>query len=46
MSDDFDEPLEEVSNFLQQKSKYSKRISGKAKGLIQMKENFDDPIEE
>ena len=46
MSDDFDEPLEEVSNFLQQKSKHSKSISGKAKGLIQMKENFDDPIEE
>jgi hypothetical protein len=22
-----------------------KRISGKAKGLIEMKDNFDDPIE-
>lgn len=36
--------------FLQYKSKKSdkpkaKRVSGKAKGLIKMKDNFDDPIE-
>jgi hypothetical protein len=43
----------EVSDFidyLKYKSKRkdktsSKRISGKAKGLIKMKDNFDDPIE-
>jgi hypothetical protein len=28
----------------QSKSKVAKRISGKAKGLIEIKEGFDDPI--
>ena len=36
-------------DFLKHKSKdnkkNSRRISGKAKGLIRMKDNFDDPIE-
>jgi hypothetical protein len=37
-------------DFLKYKSKKpdnknSKRISGKAKGLIKMKDNFDEPIE-
>lgn len=37
-------------DFLKYKSKKNdnkntKRLSGKAKGLIKMKENFDDPIE-
>jgi len=38
-------------DFLKQKSrktavKIKKRIAGKAEGLIKMKENFDDPIED
>lgn len=44
---------EEVSNFIDfliQKSdkrflKGKKRTAGKAKGLIEMKDNFDDPID-
>lgn len=40
--------VEDFIDFLKQKSKKSKgqnkRVSGKAKGLIRMKENFDDPI--
>lgn len=43
----------EVSDFIdflkyksvKRSSKLRKRISGKAKGLIKMKDNFDDPIE-
>lgn len=43
----------EVSDFIdylkfkskKQEKKSSKRIAGKAKGLIEMKDNFDDPIE-
>lgn len=27
------------------KTKLNKRVAGKAKGLIKMKDNFDDPIE-
>ena len=37
-------------DFLRFKSKHThkkniKRISGRAKGLVEMKDNFDDPIE-
>lgn len=43
----------EVSDFIdylkfkskRKHNKSSKRIAGKAKGLIEMKDNFDDPIE-
>lgn len=43
----------EVSDFIdylkfkskKKEKKSSKRIAGKAKGLIEMKDNFDDPIE-
>ena len=42
----------EVSDFIdflayksQNKNTSKKRISGKAKGLIEIKDNFDDPIE-
>lgn len=42
--------VEEFIEFLLYKSvtkteKLNKRIPGKAKGLIKMKKNFDDPIE-
>ncbi len=42
--------VEDFINFLQYKSKKKhkkniKRVPGKAKGLIKMKDNFDDPIE-
>lgn len=33
------------SKSIQETYKIKKRISGKAKGLIQMSDNFDDPID-
>lgn len=41
--------VEDFIEFLQfkaaQEGKKTKRVAGKAKGLISLKDNFDDPIE-
>ena len=47
---DLKKDVSEYIDFIQYKSvrkslKKEKRISGQAKGLISMKDNFDDPIE-